>query len=139
MNLKDLRPALRALLLANAELKTMVGDNRIYPGKLPQGQIAPSIVYNEISDVGRYTNDGPDGLASPRYQIDAWASTAGEAATLGRLIKEAIDGYKGTVTWGTGNSVVVRGVFMEASRSIYDDPSGLSGHSRDFIIWFAER
>lgn len=139
MILKDLRPALRALLLSNAELKSMVGDNRVYPGRLPQGDVGPSIVYNEVSNVGGYTNDGPDALARPRYQIDAWAGTAADAAKLGLLVKETIDGYHGTITWGAGNSVVVRGVFMDASRAIFDDPSKLFGHSWDFIIWFTER
>ncbi len=142
MSLIDIRPALRALLLANSELSTVVGGERIYPGQMPQGERSSSIVYSEVSDVGDYTLDGPTGLARPRYQVTAWAKTADAAAALGLLIKQVLDGYRGTVSFGAHSpqdTVVVRGVFMDASRDLYDDAAKLHGKARDFIIWFAER
>ena len=143
MTLIDIRPALKVLLLSNSELSTMIGGNRIYPGKLPQGLMpTAAVVYNEISNEGDYTLDGPSGLARPRYQVDGWAKLADDAHRLGLLIQETLTGYKGTVSFGSNSpqsSVVVRGIFMESSRSIWDDPSGLYGSSKDFIIWFAER
>ena len=77
MSLIDFRPALRELLLDNSALSAMVGGSRIYPGQLPQGETATSIVYNQVSDVGSYTLDGPSGLAQQRFQIDAWSQSSG--------------------------------------------------------------
>ena len=86
--------------------------------------------------------DGSTGLARPRYQIDAWSPNPDVAAALGNTIKEVLGGYRGTVAFGSNSpqdTVVVRGVFMEASRDTYDSDNKLYGKSRDFIIWFAER
>ncbi|MBV5268975.1 MAG: DUF3168 domain-containing protein, partial [Afipia sp.] len=79
--MKDLRPALRSFLLADAGIAAIVGT-RVFPIKIPQGTPpkVSSIVYTRISGAGVYHMGGDSGLAMPRYQLDAWAPTA-DAAT----------------------------------------------------------
>jgi hypothetical protein len=130
----DIRPGLRDFLLGDGDLSSAVAGNRIYPGQLPQGEIRPSVVYNEISNVGDHTMQGASGLARPRYQIDAWAQTADAAASLALLVKARLDGYSGA--WGAIN---VQGVFFDTSRDLFDADAKLRGKSQDFIIFFGER
>lgn len=142
MSVGDLRPGLRAFLAADATIAALVvagGITRIYPNKLPQGVVATSLVYQEISNVGDHHNAGPSGLASPRMQITAWAGSADAAATLARAVKSRIDGYRGTMGSG-GDAVTVQGVFFQDSRDIEDDETPtLFGKQADYRIVWNER
>lgn len=139
MTIKDIRPALRAFLLADATISSSVGGSRIYPVKLAQGISTASLVYNLISEVGEAHNEGPDGLCSARIQIDAYAPTADAADALARAVKERLFGYRGTMGSG-GSAVEVKGVFLGGSaRSDYDDEAKMQHFGRDFIVWFWDR
>lgn len=130
--MKDIRPALRAFLLADAGIAALVAT-RVFPIKLPQGTKAASIVYTRISGAGIYHMQGDSGLSMPRYQIDAWAPTGDAATTLANLIKDRLSGYRGVM--GTGPSAIaVQGVFMADEREDYDDTVQLSRMSRDYFI-----
>jgi hypothetical protein len=138
MSLKDLRPALRAFLLADPAINAAVGGSRIYPDEMPQGVVAASIVYQEIGNVGDHHNEGPSGLARPRMQITAWAQTKDVAYALGLLIKNRLDGFKGVMGSG-GAAVTVQGMFFVDGRNQKDDAAGLFGRQQDFFLWFEER
>jgi hypothetical protein len=135
MTIKDLRPALREYLLADAAIAALIGD-RIYPNAMPQGVRATSIVYNRISDVGYHVYAGPLGFARPRYQLDAWAQTPDEAAALAGAIKERLDGFAGVM--GTP-PVTVQGALFAGLRDDYDADAELYRTSQDYLILFVER
>lgn len=136
--MKDIRPALRAFLLADATISTTVGASRIYPVRLPQGITASSIVYNRISGVGDHHMQGPSGLARPRIQIDSWAQTADGASALADLVKTRLDGYRGVMGSGAA-AVTVHGVFFDSERDLpFDDGSKLYGVSRDYFVHYRE-
>lgn len=142
MSIADIRLALRALLLADSDVSAAVGGNRIYPAILPQGIVDPSIVYNRISGLGDQHSEGPSGLSRPRMQIDCWARTAADAASLANLVKDALDGYRGPVQWdddSPGNTITIQGVFYDSERDIYDADAKLFGVSRDYFIWYEEK
>jgi hypothetical protein len=137
--MKDLRPALRKHLLDDPAIAATVGA-RIYPMVLPQGIVATSIVYTRVSGVGDHTMQGASGLNQPRYQIDAWSGTLDGAFNLADAIKERLDGFAGTVTYGDpAQSVVIQGAFFADEREDYDTGSKLYRVSRDYMIWFEER
>lgn len=138
MALKDLRPALRAFLLADSAVSAAVGGSRIYPGKMPQGQTSPSLVYSEISGVGDHHMQGPSGLARPRIQITAWAQTADLANDLYLKVKERLDGYQGVMGSGSAE-VTVQGVFIESWRENDDEAANLRGKIADYFIAYEER
>lgn len=138
MALKDLRPALRSFLLADAGLSVAVGGARIYPDELPQGVTGDSIVYSEISAIGDHHNEGPSGLAQPRFQFSSWSKTKDGAWALSLLLQERIDGYRGVMGAGA-DAVNVQGVFLDNSRSVRDAAAALFGRQQDYFIHFEER
>ena len=134
MPLADIRPAIRAFLLADAAISTAVGGNRVYPVVLPQGQRGASVVINRVSGLGSHTMQGADGLARPRLQIDCYAPLADDASALADLVKEVIDGYRGLM-----GAVNVQGVFFDGERDDYQSDVDLHRVSRDYFVWYVER
>jgi len=131
----DLRPALRAFLLADAGISAVVGGARIFPVVLPQGVKLASVVYTRVSSIGDHHMQGPSGLARPRYQIDAYAPEPNDAASLANLIKDRLDGYQGLM-----GAINVQGVFLDTERDDYHAPPvNLHRVSVDYLIWFEER
>lgn len=136
----DIRAALRAYLLADSTIASLVGT-RMYPVKLPQGTALASIVFTRVSGLSGVTSSGREGLSRPRVQIDCWAPTMDAAATLADRVKERIEGFKGAIQWdenSPGNQVTVQGVFFDSEREDYDDTAKLHRVSHDYLIWFEE-
>jgi hypothetical protein len=131
--INDIRPALRAFLLADAAIAAIVAA-RVYPVVLPQGERGPSIVYTRVSGAGDHHMQGASGLARVRMQIDVWASTPDLAAPLANLVKERIDGYRGPM-----GAVPVQGVFFADEREDYQPDIDMHRMSRDYLIWYDER
>jgi hypothetical protein len=129
----DLRPGLRAFLLADSGISAAIGGQRIFPVTLPQGENRPSVVYTRISGVGDHHMQGASGLARPRYQIDAYAQLADDANALADLVKARLDGYRGPM-----GAVTVQGAFFETERDDYQPDAKLYRASRDYFIWFEE-
>ena len=136
--IKDIRPALRAFLLADPQISAMVGGVRVHHLTLPQGQREPSIVYQRITGLGDHHMQGPSGLTRPRFQIDAYAQTPDDATRLADLVKARLDGYRGPMTAGS-ETVAVQGVFFDTERELYDGDLELYRISRDYLIWWEER
>jgi hypothetical protein len=129
--MRDIRPALRSFLLADATVSGLVGGERIYHVRLPQGKVEPSAVYNKISEFGDYHMLGDSGLGHMRMQIDAWAQNADAAVELANAIYDRISGASGLM-----DDVVVQGVFLDSGRDDYDAVTKMFRISRDFIIWY---
>lgn len=137
MPLKDIRPAFSEFLLAGSAIAASV-ETRVYPIVLKQGVSGDSIVYQRISEVGDHHSQGASGLARVRMQVDSWSATRNGAAALGLVVKERLDGYRGTM--GTGaDEVMVQGVFFDSSRDDYDEESKMYRASQDYIITYEER
>jgi hypothetical protein len=87
--------------------------------------------------------DGASGLASPRVQLDAWATTAREAKAVFEAVRKRLDGFRGPIG---SPSRAVQGAFLETERSGYEDAAdagsgsgvGLYRRSTDFFIWYEE-
>lgn len=141
MTLADIRPALRAFLLADNAISQAVGSNRIYPEVMPQGEQRPSAVYNLISEVNDHHMQGASGLVMQRIQIDCWATRPDDADNLARLIKGRLDGFRGVMGGGGSPDAGVRvmGAFADVARSRHESEPELFGIERDFLVWFAER
>ena len=74
-------------------------------GSLPQLKGSqkpyPGVVLNTISDRSGQTFDGPDGMSATRVQVDVYAEGYGQAKTIARQIRVALDGYRGGMILGT--------------------------------------
>lgn len=136
----DLGPALRAILLADAGVSTLL-DERVYRSVLPQNPSVPAVSFVEVSAQGDHHNAGPSGLASVRVQFNCWGATPDAAYQLGLKVKAALDGLKDDVAYGSNSPqdvLTVRGVFFQSSQDLYDDEAKLHYRAMDFIVWYAE-
>jgi hypothetical protein len=140
--LADLRPALRAYLLADNAISQAVGGTRIYPTVLPQGVKHSSLVYNVISEVTNHHMQGASGLVMVRMQLDSYAPNPDDADALARAVKLRIDGFSGPMTYGSNSppdAVVVQGIFSETARTDFQAEAELHRVSRDYLIHYSER
>lgn len=82
--------ALRALI------KTIVPSTvSVDWGARPRGAPLPGIVLMVVSDRAAVrAHDGPSALSEARVQVDLYADTYGQAKTLARTLRAALDGYK---------------------------------------------
>ncbi len=141
----DLRSALRAYLLADAQVSAAVDGSRIHPTVLPQGTnglAVPAVVYNIISEITDHHTQGASGLVMVRMQVDAYAETPDEADALSRAIKDRIDGVAGAWPYGSASpqdAVTVQGAFADTARTGYEPEAKLYRTGRDFLIWYEER
>jgi hypothetical protein len=132
--MKDIRPALRTLLLADAGIAALVVA-RVYPTVLPQGQKLASIVYTRISGQTDYKMEGASGYVASRMQIAAWAPTVDAASALANKVKDCLSGFSGAVG---DPSVFIQGAFCTDEREMYDDVVQMYGVMRDFAIHHEE-
>lgn len=138
--MKDIRPALRAFLVADPAIEALVktgSTTRIYPIKMPQGVTATSIVYNDISAQTGLHNEGSDGLTSIRMQIAAWATTADAAQALALAIKNRLHGYAGLMGSGA-TEVNVQLARFDSWRDQDDTVANLRGKVADYFIDYDE-
>jgi hypothetical protein len=136
--LADLRPALRAFLLADPTVAAAVGA-RIYPNRLPQGVRATAIVYRRPNRRGDHHMQGPSGLARGLWQLACWSESLDGAAALARAVKDRLEGWQGPMTDPDGNIVQVQGAFLETARDAYDDDTELRGVLAEYAIWHETR
>lgn len=83
-------------LKAQAPIAVLI-SGRVFPGVIPLGQPLPALTYQRISCARVRSFAGASGIASPRFQIDAWASTAKTARELAGHVRRALDGYRGSL------------------------------------------
>ncbi len=141
MTLADIRPGLRSLLLANANIVAAV-SSRIYPVLLPQGVVDDSIVYNRITENESAHYVGPTGLILMRMQIDALSQSADGASALADLIKQHITGFSGIISYGSNSPqsyVWVQGIFMLSGDEEYFNDTAMYRRRRDYNIVFGDR
>jgi len=135
---KDIRPGLRAYLLADGAIAALIGP-RMFPSILPQGINAPSLVYQRISGFGDHHMQGPSGYAVARVQVRAWSLNLETSEGLANLVKGRLDGFRGT--FGSGPTAVrVLGIFYEQENPPdFDTGRSLHGIGRDYMIHYQER
>lgn len=139
--MKDVRMALRAILLSDATVSALVGGNRIMPIRLEQGQKNASIVYNRITEEGHYQMNGPAGIGQARMQVDSWGSLPSAAVELANAAYDRLSGFQGVVAWGSSSpqeEIRVHGIFLESGREDYDAIADMYRMSRDYMIWYEE-
>lgn len=131
----SIETALFTILTTDGTVGPLVGNERVYPdwiNQLPKPTF-PLITYVDISARYQRVSSGPDGLATPRFQIDSWAKTQKEAIVLAKAVKSVLDGFVGTI-----DSVVIQGIFAETQRDEYEEQAKRRRRSQDYIIWHEE-
>ncbi len=122
-------------LLKNATGVALLAGTRIFPMIAPANVAPPFVTYQRISGARDHALSGPTGFAQPRIQIDAFATTYLGAKALGAEIREALDGYRGTV-----GAVRIGGISLASDQDMYEgevDPP-LYRVSMDFMVTHGE-
>ena len=131
MSVDTIEKAIRSILVNNSTVKAIT--TRCYPGKIPQDPTYPLIVYYKVTGMRDHHLQGPSGLAHPRFQVEAWATTYDAAKTLANAIRTALDGYSGTV-----GTVDIRSILIESERDVYEDAVSCHRVIMDFYVWHSE-
>lgn len=99
--------ALYALITDDESCAAQIGT-RVYPLVIPQNAELPAVCYQTITTQRQYTHDGPSLTPSARMQITIKAASYGDAVVVANLIRNLLEGYKGTVS-----EVQIAGVFLD--------------------------
>ena len=136
----DLRPALRAILLADPSVSAMVGGSRIYPTVLPQGMKSPSIVQNLVTENIDYYVAGDVRLMMARVQLDHWSQTSDLSAQLAGLVFDRLTGYKvDDLAFGSNSPqsrITIKGIFHDQGSDNYENEALMYSRRRDYLVWY---
>lgn len=123
--------AIIAYLLACPAVAALLGD-RLTPGVRTQGAPLPAAVFNLISDLPDYTNDGATGLVEARVQLESLGVTYADAKALSRAVRDRLSGLRATV-----GGWAIQGVFQRNARDTFthDAPEKIHGVQADFTVW----
>ncbi len=120
------------------QIAALVGT-RIYPLRMPQKQVLPSIVLTRIVGGRDAHLRGSGSLAHPLYQVDCWAATHAAALALGKLCRLRLAGYQGTWTDDASPPTLVRvSIAFADERDLYDEDilGGTGRHSADYLLFY---
>lgn len=145
----DVIVGLRAFLAAAPAIAAVVPVGRIYAPILEAkafnsraGDDGPAIQLQIIGDLQGQHLRGPDGLFRDVIQVDSWARTRDRANTLGRLVRQRLNGFKGvwTATGSPTPTLTVQGIFFVEARELFDGEigGGLVRHSADYRIVYRD-
>ena len=119
-------------LLATGGVTALV-QARIHPGSLPQGILLPAIVFNMVSGNRSYSDDGEDGIAEARIQLDCWGVTYSAAKMAARAIKDALSAFQGNIS-GVNIRYIVLDLEHDMRESGGDNAKYPFRTSLDFLV-----
>lgn len=129
---------LRAHILDDSGVSSLV-DERMYPVMLPQNVTYPALSYNQVSGVRIYDLCGPTGRVKPRISINSWATTYAEVRSLADAVRQAIEGFTGTM--GDSPGTPISDVKLDNEVDLFEDEAGTIGIYRvmqDYILSHSE-
>ncbi len=127
----NIEEALKYIIVNNSTVKAIT--TRCYPATIPQNPEYPLVLYMKITGVRSHHLQGPSGSAHPRFQVEAWAATYAEVKALANAIREALDGYSGTVS-----GCKVRSILIQSERDSYESAVECHRVIQDYMIWHNE-
>ncbi len=120
--------ALFSRLSGFAGLTSLVGT-RIYPVQLPQDVTLPAVVYTRISSEREVAMGKDPGIARPRFDVSAWATTFDSSRAIAEQIRLALERFRGTEA-----GIVIQDIFVEAENDVFDSTSITYHAAIDFEV-----
>lgn len=114
--------------LITVEGITDIVSERISPGDLPQDQTIPAITFRRVSNQRHHARR----YVSPRFQVNSWARTPMKAEELAQEVREAFEGFHGSMDGLHVVSIVVN------DTDDLNPPSGLYRVMTDVRFTFPE-
>jgi len=110
-----------------------------YNDLAPESQSAPFIVGTIITDNRWRAINGPSGMTQTTVQVDLYADGIEDRASYGRQIRQALDGYRGTVAIGS-DTLRIGGISLQNQLSFLEDGTDpkLYRLSGDYLVTFEE-
>jgi len=115
---------------------SLVSD-RVYGMMIPQSAALPCITVQRVSTprISTMDSSGAIGdLISPRFQIDAWATTQASTKAIADLVRAGLNGHTGI----TGAGVTIRAALASEESPSYDPETKLYRCRSEYIIWQQE-
>lgn len=119
------------LLLANAQVRSLVGD-KVFPHVAPAGTESPWIVVVRMGGHRLATHDRKREVVYNRISVISWSNSPDEAILAANTVVGALK-YK----QGTYSGVEIQGILLDNDFSMYD-PNQLYGEVRDFQVMYKE-
>lgn len=105
-------------------LRGLVAD-RVFPDVAPEGTARPYVTYQTVGGSAINFIDGAlPSKRNGRYQLNVWADTRLQAASLARLVEDAL-----RVT------TALQATVLGAPVADYEDDTKLFGTMQDFSFW----
>lgn len=108
------------ILLADTAVKAAVGKNesdtawKIYPLIAPQNERRPYVLLRRTFNQALDCKDAPSELDKPGFDAVVYAETYEQAFEISELIRDALDGYKGTI-----NDVVFKALWFSNAEDLF--------------------
>lgn len=127
---------IHAILSEDATVGPLVlegGFYKVFPLQIKQGYSYPAIVVTPVSVNANETKTSASIFDQVRVQIDCYAKTYTEAATLDDAVRAALDRYNdGWV--GQVENVTVKGISYINSNETIDEPDNVYRVSTDYQV-----
>lgn len=94
----------------------------------------PGIALSQIAGAGIPTMDGPDPLHSARIQVSCYGMTYSDAKQLARAVRNALEGFSGSLPDGTQVGQTILASEMDA----FEDAPFSFHCPIDFEFWYSE-
>ncbi len=136
-DLKIVEPAIHELLKGLASAA-------VYFMRAPQNAVGPFIIIQRTdSERWRHIN-GPTGMVQAYIQIDCYAASYIAAKTLGAAVESILDGYQGTVYYGSQSpqpGVYIGGISLQHDIDTLDqtDAPVLYRNLSTFLVTYRQR
>ncbi len=130
--------AVVSVLLADEDVAELIGTN-VHPATTTQTLTRPNVVYQRIGTERVFTRDGPTNKSVAYVQVGCWADTYTAAKQLANVVREALNGYR-----GTAGTMVVDYINLEDEDDFLTPPmpgggsSGVYGVRQDYKVHFTE-
>jgi len=126
---------LQARLVADSGISAIT--TRIRLSRSEQSDALPRVVVHKISSQHEHHMLAATGKATARVQIDCYANSPVSADALAEAVRQALDGFRGTMNSG----VFVSMCHLDNERTTYDAPlegghasGGVDGVQLDYMI-----
>jgi hypothetical protein len=122
--------AIRSILAKHYDIKALVGD-KIYYVHAVKEVTPPYITIQKVANTRLYSHQGDSGLARPRLQINAFASTYLEAKTVVEAMVWALTGFR-----GISEGVHIQMCLLVSEVDLpYENQLNLYGIAVDYVIY----
>lgn len=127
-----LESSLFTFVTTDAVVGPLIAGTRMYPGKLPQTPVFPSLTYNRISSTQEYEFEGDEVDVRPsRFQIDAWDDGYDGMTVLAEAVRTRLTGHIGAMGTDTVQFIEIEDMMDE-----YETETQLWRRIIDFIVWY---